>query len=275
MSEHAIIAPESFAGLWDCQEFMASHLGGEAKDYFHGKSTTREAATKLGILAQWEASVETMHATDGQIASFADRFNRREANAKGSAMPAYQRSYPSAPVAAVEPLPGFPVSEVWGGYTPPSYIVKSILAPAELTVIYGQSQHFKSVVAVELSLCVGTGIEYHGHRVRRAGVLYVAGEGHAGIKKRIRAWMMTRGMNAASEQPAVYVTSAAADLIGGVNLGVKDPHLARTLLDLSQTATLNDSLKLGKAVLGEIGGINELHKGHVEQAGFAQTPFRQ
>ncbi|MFA7281725.1 MAG: N-acetylmuramoyl-L-alanine amidase, partial [Sterolibacterium sp.] len=61
----------------------------------------------------------------------------------------------------------------------------------------------------------------------------------------------------------------AADLIGGVNLGVKDPYLARTLLDLSQTATNNDSLKLGKAVLGEIGGINALHKGRVEQAGFA------
>jgi N-acetylmuramoyl-L-alanine amidase len=60
-----------------------------------------------------------------------------------------------------------------------------------------------------------------------------------------------------------------ADLIGGVNLDVKDPYLAKTLLDLSQTATINDSLKLGKAVLGELGGINRLHKTHVEQAGFA------
>ena len=61
----------------------------------------------------------------------------------------------------------------------------------------------------------------------------------------------------------------AADLIGGVNLDVKDPHLARTLLDLSQTATINDSLKLGKSVLAELGNINTLHKAHVEQAGFA------
>lgn len=61
----------------------------------------------------------------------------------------------------------------------------------------------------------------------------------------------------------------AADLIGGVNIAVKDQHLARTLLDLSQTATIADSLKLGRAVLTEIGGINTLHKPHVEQAGFA------
>ena len=60
-----------------------------------------------------------------------------------------------------------------------------------------------------------------------------------------------------------------SDLIGGVNLDVKDPVLARTLLDLSQTATINDSLKLGKAVLGHLGDINTLHKQAVEQAGFA------
>ena len=60
-----------------------------------------------------------------------------------------------------------------------------------------------------------------------------------------------------------------SDLIGGVSLGGKDPVLAKTLLDLSQAATINDSLKLGKAVLGHIGEINKLHKNHVEQAGFA------
>jgi N-acetylmuramoyl-L-alanine amidase len=60
-----------------------------------------------------------------------------------------------------------------------------------------------------------------------------------------------------------------ADLVGGVNLGAKDPFLARTLLDLSQTATINDSLKLGKYLLGELGSVNTLHKNNVEQAGFA------
>ena len=60
-----------------------------------------------------------------------------------------------------------------------------------------------------------------------------------------------------------------ADLIGGVNLDGKDRYLAQTLLDLSQTATINESLKVGRAVLSELGGINTLHKPHVEQAGFA------
>ncbi|HJV06446.1 MAG TPA: N-acetylmuramoyl-L-alanine amidase [Chromobacteriaceae bacterium] len=60
-----------------------------------------------------------------------------------------------------------------------------------------------------------------------------------------------------------------ADLIGGVKIGSKDRYLAHTLLDLTQTATINDSLKLGKTVLNQVGSLNRLHKGQVEQAGFA------
>jgi N-acetylmuramoyl-L-alanine amidase len=60
-----------------------------------------------------------------------------------------------------------------------------------------------------------------------------------------------------------------SDLIGGVNLDRKDPVLKRVILDLSLTATINDSLKLGKAVLSELGDVNALHKASVEQAGFA------
>jgi N-acetylmuramoyl-L-alanine amidase len=60
-----------------------------------------------------------------------------------------------------------------------------------------------------------------------------------------------------------------ADLIGGVNIDVADPYVKEVLLDLSQTATISDSLKLGREVLEELGDINTLHKPRVEQAGFA------
>ena len=60
-----------------------------------------------------------------------------------------------------------------------------------------------------------------------------------------------------------------ADKVGGANFTVADPHLARTLMDLTQTATQNDSLKLGKSVLTNLGSVNALHKPAVEQAGFA------
>ncbi|HEU4776067.1 MAG TPA: N-acetylmuramoyl-L-alanine amidase [Telluria sp.] len=60
-----------------------------------------------------------------------------------------------------------------------------------------------------------------------------------------------------------------ADSIGGINMKGHDKQLASVLLDLSTTAQINDSLKVGSAVLGEISGIARLHKGSVEQAGFA------
>lgn len=60
-----------------------------------------------------------------------------------------------------------------------------------------------------------------------------------------------------------------ADLVGGLNMGAKDTQVQRALLDMSTTAQINDSLKLGGALLGEIGNVGKLHKPRVEQAGFA------
>lgn len=60
-----------------------------------------------------------------------------------------------------------------------------------------------------------------------------------------------------------------ADLIGGLNIKTHDMHVKRALLDMSTTAQINDSLKLGSALLGEIGNVGRLHKAQVEQAGFA------
>ena len=61
----------------------------------------------------------------------------------------------------------------------------------------------------------------------------------------------------------------AADLVGGVNVAVKDAQVMRTLLDMSTTAQIKDSLKLGNEVLGPLGRVGRLHKRSVEQAGFA------
>jgi N-acetylmuramoyl-L-alanine amidase len=60
-----------------------------------------------------------------------------------------------------------------------------------------------------------------------------------------------------------------ADLIGGLNIKTQDVALQRALLDMSTTAQIKDSLKLGSAMLGQIKHIGKLHKGRVEQAGFA------
>jgi N-acetylmuramoyl-L-alanine amidase len=61
----------------------------------------------------------------------------------------------------------------------------------------------------------------------------------------------------------------SADLVGGLNIRHKERAVAEVLLDMSTTAQIKDSLRLGRAMLQEIRGINTLHKNQVEQAGFA------
>jgi N-acetylmuramoyl-L-alanine amidase len=62
----------------------------------------------------------------------------------------------------------------------------------------------------------------------------------------------------------------AADAVGGVNIArVRDAQLLQAMLDMSTTAQIKDSLKLGHEVLTRIGQVGKLHKRQVEQAGFA------
>ncbi|MGF6663213.1 N-acetylmuramoyl-L-alanine amidase [Paraburkholderia atlantica] len=61
----------------------------------------------------------------------------------------------------------------------------------------------------------------------------------------------------------------SSDLIGGINIKSDDATVNRALFDMSTTAQIRDSMRYGNFVLKEIGDINKLHKGSVEQAGFA------
>ena len=61
----------------------------------------------------------------------------------------------------------------------------------------------------------------------------------------------------------------SADLVGGVNVKAKDAQVQKALFDMSTTAQIKDSMKLGSAMLGEIGNVGKLHKPRVEQASFA------
>ena len=61
----------------------------------------------------------------------------------------------------------------------------------------------------------------------------------------------------------------AADLVGGLNVAAADAQVMRAMLDMSTTAQIKDSLKLGNEVLSRIGKVGRLHKASVEQASFA------
>ena len=112
-------------------------------------------------------------------------------------------------------------------------------------------------------------------RVRKArrvqADLFVSIHADAFITPQARgASVFALSQNGATSTAARWMANKenAADLVGGINTAT-DPALTRALLDMSTTAQIKDSLKLGSEVLGQIGKVGKLHKGSVEQAGFA------
>jgi N-acetylmuramoyl-L-alanine amidase len=78
-------------------------------------------------------------------------------------------------------------------------------------------------------------------------------------------------LSGASSEAARWIAAKenASDLIGGISLDDKDDLIASVLLDLSQTATIQDSLELGSDVLKKLGKVSKLNNNKVQQAGFA------
>jgi len=116
-----------------------------------------------------------------------------------------------------------------------------------------------------------------GERVRKArrvqADLFVSIHADAFITPEARgASVFALSEHGASSSQARWMADRenAADMVGGVNVkAAKDVTVLRTLLDMSTTAQIRDSLKLGGEVLGQIGKVGKLHKGSVEQASFA------
>jgi N-acetylmuramoyl-L-alanine amidase len=80
--------------------------------------------------------------------------------------------------------------------------------------------------------------------------------------------LSTRGATSAAARWMANKENAS-DQIGGINIKVKDNSIRSALIDMSTTAQIKDSLKVGSAMLGEVGRVGKLHKARVEQANFA------
>lgn len=80
--------------------------------------------------------------------------------------------------------------------------------------------------------------------------------------------LSTRGATSAAARWMANKENAS-DQIGGINVKVKDESIKRALIEMSTTAQINDSLKVGGALLGEVSRVGKLHKTRVEQANFS------
>lgn len=85
------------------------------------------------------------------------------------------------------------------------YLVKGVLTLGEVSAIAGPSKSGKSFAAIDIAMAVARGTEWLGRRVKRGGVIYQAGEGQKGIKKRIRAYRTRNGLSPDDNLPFVLM----------------------------------------------------------------------
>ena len=80
-----------------------------------------------------------------------------------------------------------------------------------LSCLFGDPSTYKSFLAVDLAACIATGKDFHGHAVRQGPVVYIAGEGQRGIRKRFKAWELVHGIDLAGAP--VFLAAQPADLV--------------------------------------------------------------
>lgn len=85
------------------------------------------------------------------------------------------------------------------------WLINGVLTQAEISMIAGPSQSGKSFLALDVAMSVLRGSYWMGCRTRQGGVLYQAGEGQKGLKKRLRAYRKTNGLNGSDALPFVLL----------------------------------------------------------------------
>lgn len=87
------------------------------------------------------------------------------------------------------------------------WLIKGILTRAERSMMAGASQSGKSFLAIDMAMAIARGVDFFGRRVLRGGVVYQAGEGGRGVKKRLRAYRKFHGLDPAEKLPFVLLPS--------------------------------------------------------------------
>ncbi|OYY70341.1 AAA family ATPase [Sphingomonas sp. 28-63-12] len=91
--------------------------------------------------------------------------------------------------------PRFPL--VWFGredaVAPMSWLVRGLMIDGGVSVVFGPPKSSKTFVVLDLALHVAHGRDWYGLRVKAGGVVYVCGEGSAGVRQRMKAWRQEKG----------------------------------------------------------------------------------
>ncbi|GAB6269108.1 MAG: hypothetical protein STSR0002_18500 [Smithella sp.] len=122
------------------------------------------------------------------------------------------------------------VADLYSNAGPTEWVVKSYLDKESLAMIFGNPGTLKSFVAIDIGLCVATGMAWHGNPVVQGAVFYICGEGQKGISRRVRAWERHQGINLnsvpffVSDQPAQFLNAESAMAVVAAVNALCDEH---------------------------------------------------
>jgi hypothetical protein len=119
----------------------------------------------------------------------------------------------------------------------PSWLVRDLLEADSLAVVFGPPGSAKSFLALELAACIATGAPFHGRPVARPGlVVYAAGEGHAGLARRLKAWSIARCVDLATAP--LLVSEGPAGLCLEESVAAVEVAIAEAVLSMGPPALI-------------------------------------
>lgn len=95
------------------------------------------------------------------------------------------------------------------------YVVDGYIEADSLDLIFGEPGCGKSFISIDIACCVATGTPWHGHKVKKGMVIYIAGEGHNGLARRFKAWELVNGISL--EGAPIYKSHRAAQFYDQAN----------------------------------------------------------
>jgi phage/plasmid primase-like uncharacterized protein len=116
------------------------------------------------------------------------------------------------------------------------WVVDDYIEADSLAQVFGDPGGGKSFVAIDLACCVATGKPWHGHDVKQGSVFYIAGEGHNGLARRLKAWQIGNGTSLAGVP--LYKSHRAAQLYDATEAAV----VAEAIKQLSAEANCIPSM---------------------------------
>ncbi|MEW6076673.1 MAG: AAA family ATPase [Thermodesulfobacteriota bacterium] len=112
----------------------------------------------------------------------------------------------------------------------PDWLVKRFIEVDSLAQFYGDPESCKSLLSIDLAGCVSAGISFHGMPVKQGPVVYIAGEGWNGLRRRFTAWEIRHQVSL--KDAPVFVSTG--------NAALSDAEFLKTVLDAINTVSEKD-----------------------------------